>query len=122
MADVWMKRGDTAPSLVATLERPPGTRKDIDGADVELILALIADPDTGRRPGPEVLTVPANNDQAGDPTKGDVSYDWQPGDTDVVGGYRFEWRVTYTDGLVETFRDAGYNTLAILENLPEEAS
>lgn len=122
MADVWMKRGDTAPSLFATLEEPPGTRADISGADVELVLGLIADPDTGRRPGPEVFVKPANNDQAGDPTMGDVSYDWETGDTDIAGGYRFEWRVTYTDDRVETFRNAGYNTLAILETLVEEAS
>lgn len=122
MADVWMKRGDTAPRLTATLEDPPGTRADIAGADVEFIVSHISDPDTGRRPGPELFTSPANNDQAGDPTMGDVSYDWQPGDTDVVGGYRFEWRVIYPDATVETFQNDAYNTLAILENLPEEAS
>jgi hypothetical protein len=119
MADAWMKRGDTSPRLTATLEKPPGTRADIAGADVELILSLMY---PGRRPGSVVLEFPANNDQAGDPTMGDVSYDWQPGDTDITGGYLFEWRVTFGDGLVETFRNAGYNTLAILENLPQEAS
>ena len=122
MADVWRKQFDTAPSLFSTLESSPGVRADIAGAEVELVVRHISDPDSGRRPGPLLFIRPANNDQAGDPTMGDVSYDFEEGDTDIDGGYRFEWRVTYTDDTIETFQNDTYNTMAVLQTLDEVSS
>lgn len=122
MADVWRKQFDTAPQITSTLQRPPGTRADIGGADVELIVRGIRDENHAARRGPILFIKPANNDQSGAPTMGDVSYDLEDGDTDFDGGYVFEWRVTYTDATVETFRDAGYNTLAVLPTLDEVGS
>ena len=122
MADFYIKQGDDRPPLQATLEDGLGNRVDIDGADVLFIMRFIRDPDTGRRPGPVLLSSPANNDQAGEATKGDVSYDWSPGDTDIAGGYRAEWEVTFQDGGVETFPDYKHLRIAIIDELEAEAS
>jgi hypothetical protein len=42
-------------------------------------------------------------DVVGDPTLGEVEYEWQPGDTDIAGNFLGEFDVLYTNGKTETF-------------------
>jgi hypothetical protein len=121
-ANFYIKSYDSAPPIRATLEDGLGNRVDINGADVLFVMRHIWDPDTHRRPGPQLFAKPANNDQAGAGTEGDVSYEWEEGDTDIPGGYMAEWEVTFTDDTVETFPNAGHVRIAIIEHLEDAAS
>ena len=120
--DFALKQFDTAPPIRATLEDGLGNRVDIQGGSVLFVMRHIRDPETGNRPGPVLFAKPANVDQVSDETKGDVSYDWEAGDTDIAGGYRAEWEVTFADSSVETFPDAGHLRIAIIDQLEQEAS
>lgn len=121
-ADFYIKSYDTAPPIRATLEDGLGNRVNIAGSEVLFIMRHIWDPLTHRRPGPQLFAKPANVDQADEDTAGDVSYDWEVGDTDIPGGYRAEWEVTFTDGTVETFPNAGNVRVAIIEHLEDADS
>lgn len=113
MADFWIKVGDTAPAITATLKDGDGNPADLQAADVVFRLRSIR----GTEP---VIDAPAENLQSGDGSdgsKGKVQYEWQAGDTDVAGGFYAEWPVTFSGGEIETFRNDGYNRIAIVESL-----
>ena len=118
-ANFYIKSYDTAPPIRATLQDGLGNDVNIEGAEVLFILRHIWDPETHRRPGPQLFANPANNDQVGDDTMGDVSYEWQPGDTAIPGGYWAEWEVTFLDGSVETFPDADHVKVAVIKHLED---
>lgn len=52
-----------------------------------------------------------------DSPTGIVSYQFQPGDLDQTGRYRYEWEVTYGDGEVMTFPGDGMGKLWVREEL-----
>jgi len=121
-ADFYIKSYDSAPPIRATLEDGLGNPVNLTDAAVLFIMRHISDPDSGWRPGPQLFAKPANNDQVGAETTGDVSYDWESGDTDIPGGYYAEWEVTFSDDTVETFPDANHVRVAIIEHLEDAAS
>jgi len=98
MATFTIKRGDTAPALRFALL--PET-VDLSGASVAFVMDGL-----GRAPAHVIEARPAV-----------VQYDWQPGDTDRAGLYRAEFEVTYSDGAVETFPNAGYLLVSVVEDL-----
>jgi hypothetical protein len=101
----FLKAGDTAPRLTATLTDADGNPIDLDGSDVAFHLL---EP----RGGPTVLDAPA---LIPSPDDGTVAYEWADSDTDESGRYRAEFRVTYPDDTVDTFPNVGYHTLLISE-------
>lgn len=98
MATFTIKRGDTAPALRYAL-LPESV--DLSGASVVFIMDGL-----GRAPALVVEARPAV-----------VQYDWQPGDTDRTGLHRAEFEVTYSDGSIETYPNAGYLLVQIAEDL-----
>jgi hypothetical protein len=121
MADLWLKTGDTAPSL------GPGPLRDGDGnavnlTDAEVLLWMRAIGPMGDRTGGDVILdgVEVTVDDA---EAGMLHYDWQDGDTDIDGhkGYWAEFEVTFDGGAVETFPNSGYITVAVLNDLGEES-
>ncbi len=98
MATFTLKRGDTAPALRYALL--PET-VDLTGASVVFVL------DGGERLPARIIT-------ANPPV---VQYDWQPGDTDRAGVRRAEFEVTYPDGAIETWPNAGYLLVSVVEDL-----
>ena len=102
-----MTVNDTAPSATATLKSgTPKAAVDIQSATVRFHMTDAA----------EKLKVDAaaNNDQVGDGSdgsKGKVSYDWVPADTDTEGKNKAHWEVTYSDGTIQTFPTPGNNTI-----------
>lgn len=105
MATFYLKRNDTAPSLLYVLS--PSTI-DLTGADV--VFNMRASDKTLKIDRAAAVVVTAT----GTPT---VRYDWQAGDTDTSGAYLFEFEVTYSGGGVETFRNNGSDEVFILEDL-----
>ncbi|HHW34406.1 MAG TPA: hypothetical protein GXX24_09765 [Paracoccus solventivorans] len=98
MATFTIKRGDTAPALRYALL--PET-VDLSGASVAFVMDGL-----GRLPARVIEARPAV-----------VQYDWQPGDTDRTGLHRAEFEVTYSDGAIETWPNAGYLLVQISEDL-----
>ncbi len=107
-ADWYMKTGDTAPSIIETLEDDTGTAVDLTNATIAFHMSNIA--------GGLALSAAAQNNQVGDGSDGSigrVSYDWQAGDTATAGLYLAEWQVTFQGGEIETFPNGGYTLVRI---------
>ena len=104
-----MTQNDTAPSAQATLKAgKPKAAVDIQSATVRFHMVDAAEK--------LKINAVANNDQVGDGSdgsKGKVSYDWTPGDTDTEGKYKAHWEITYTDSKIQTFPTPGNNTILI---------
>jgi hypothetical protein len=47
-----------------------------------------------------------------------VAHLWGPGETDQVGRFEAEFRVTYMDGSVETFPNLGFIEVFVTEDVP----
>ena len=93
-----IKKGDTGPSIQRTMEYSDSTVEDLTAGSVvfEMTLALNNAPDPNATPitGACVIVDAAN---------GICRYDWSAGDTDVVGEYVGEFKVTNAAGQVITF-------------------
>lgn len=98
MATFYIKRGDTAPALRYALL--PET-VDLTGANVAFVMDGL-----GRLPAHVIEARPAV-----------VQYDWRSGDTARAGLHRAEFEVTYSDGRIETYPNAGYLLVQIGEDL-----
>jgi hypothetical protein len=97
-----IKRGDTSPSIRATLKDAAGQPIPLTGASVRFHM---------RAKGAADVTVDAAAAIV-DPD-GEVRYDWEPGDTASAGWHEAEWEVTYADGAVETFPNRGSTPILI---------
>lgn len=114
-ADFVIRQGDTASPLFDTLKDADGNAVDIQGADVLLNLVPVAG-------GPAVVSGgTATIDQVGDGsngTKGEVSYTWHAGQTDVDGFCLGSWKVTFSDNSVQTFPNDGYILVQVSPTAP----
>lgn len=95
MADIDLKQNDTA-SVEATLPDDLTNATDVkfqlsESAGASAVIDSVA-------------TI--QND-----TKGIVRYDWADGETDKTGLYYLEWRVTWSDGNIETYPKDGYSSV-----------
>lgn len=95
----YLKKGDTSPSIQATLTDGDGATIDLTGATVVFNMAdedgtLVVDGGS------------CNIDNNTDPAQ--VSYDWAADDTDTAGYFTAEFEVTYSDTSVETFPNKGF--------------
>lgn len=92
-ADFWIKQGDTAPDIEATLEDSSGSAVDLTNASsVDFHMMDSAGNVTVDAAG--TITDAAN---------GKVKYNWASGDTDEAGTFQAEWEVTWSDSSTETF-------------------
>ena len=101
MADFKIKQGDTDPPIEATLQTD-GTAFDLSGLSVSFVVGS-----TRAEP-----IVDASASIEGDGSNGEVSYQWQNGDTDVPGVYKSEF-VVDDGGDERTFPDEDYITVKI---------
>ena len=107
---VTMKRNDTGPPLVVTLL--DATAAAVDLTDATGIRFLM------RRKDDVALKVDGTCSVVGDPTDGQVQYEWQEGDTDTSDPrWLAELEVTFDDGVVETFPNDSYLIVKILDDL-----
>lgn len=102
---IKMKRNDTRPQLILTLERN-GVPVDLTGAVSAKFLMKV-----GNQP-----TISKTAAFATDRTSGKVQIGWSPTDTAQVGEYDVEVEVTWATGppaAVETFPNEGYQKLKV---------
>ena len=103
----YIKRNDTSPSMLATLQDASGNAIDITAASVRFHLRPI---------GSQTVTV----DEAATivtAIDGLVRYDWLAADTATIGSYQAEFEVTYADSTVETFPNDGYIRVEIIGDI-----
>ena len=101
-----MVQDDTSPALRAILRDKEGDVVPIIGASVEFIMQA-AD-------GTNKVTA---NAVVNDGAAGDVQYNWVVNDTDTLGYFEAQFRVTFADGRVETFPNSECMQVYIKERL-----
>lgn len=113
MADFTLKRGDTAPSLQAILRDKDGQPVDLTSSSVQFVMRAVGAV-TNSAPavsaGMTVATDQATN-------AGQVTYDWQVGDTSTAGAYVAEFVVTWPSGREQTFPTVGFVSIQINDDL-----
>ena len=100
-----IKRGDTSPALRYAL-LPDSI--SLAGASVRFQMRL--------RGGATLIDRPAEIETVFTPAV--VAHLWQRGETDQVGRFEAEFRVTYMDGTIETFPNLGFIEIFVTEDVP----
>lgn len=108
MADHYMKKGDTQPTLDRILEDVNGVPVNLTGSTVMFVMTRV---------GATTAKVNAEADIVGDATDGEVSYPWAAGDTDTEGEYDGEFQVTFAGGEVQTFPNDSYLRVKVVRDL-----
>lgn len=103
----YIKQNDTSPAIQATL-------KDVDGAVVPLAGATVRF--HMRKQGATTAKVDAAAVIVND-VGGIVRYNWVAADTNTVGTYQAEFEVTYSDNTVETFPNASYLKVKVIDDI-----
>jgi len=119
MTTFEIKRGDTAPafekSLNDDLGQPvnlsnftePESSMEVDFHMRDVDYNTIIDDDT------------TGNVSVDAAVSGDVSYQWQSGDTDTLGSYKAEFVVTYSDGTTQSFPTRGMYDVEVTEDIDD---
>jgi hypothetical protein len=102
-----IKENDTTPSLRASLLNGSGDPVDLIGTTVRFYMRLM---------GSNSTTIDASASVINE-ANGIVQYDWVAGDTADVGSYQAEFEVTYSDGNIETFPNANYIGVEIIDDI-----
>ena len=102
-----IKENDTTPSLRASLLNGSGDPVDLIGTTVRFYMRLM---------GSNSTTIDASASVISE-ANGIVQYDWVDGDTADVGSYQAEFEVTYADGNIETFPNANYIGVEIIDDI-----
>jgi hypothetical protein len=103
-----IKRGDTLPSLAATLTDENGP-VDLTGKTVRFVMRPRKCPGVSQSVTPTVnraavVTIAVD---------GDVRYDWQEADTAAEGAYEAEFKVIDSINRVSTYPDRGFIPVVI---------
>jgi len=104
--DVMIKRGDTRHAIRAILKDAKGNPINLTDCEVSFAMAPL-----GRG---AVINRAAHIQDA---VAGEVWVVWVPGETDITGIYRAEFKVIYPDGKKETFPSDGYISIQIMNDL-----
>lgn len=106
-----MKQGSTSPPIRAQLlSQTTGAAISLVGASVDFKMYQVNDDST-------VTALVDAEGNIEDAANGIVNYEWQTGDTSVVGSHRAEFVVTFSGGEVESFPPQGFIEVRI-ESLP----
>ena len=95
-----MSVDDTSPAIQVTCQDSSGTAVSVAGASEVRFKMQTQDKVTDK------VNNTANTSIV-DGAAGIVKYDWQTGDTDTAGVYLAKFIITYSDGTIETFPNAG---------------
>ena len=109
-----IKQGDLAPPLQATLTDSAGQAINLTGQlgiQFQMKLRQHADNDT------VALKVDAAGAVVGAATDGVVKYEWVGADTDTVGEYVAEFKVTQSDGKPRTVPNPSFITVRVVSDI-----
>jgi hypothetical protein len=95
VATFTLRQGDTRTAIKATLLDSSGQPVNLTGATVSFLMG---------RNGTQVINRYATIHDA---VNGVVWSVWNPGETDVPGFYHAEFKVTFSDGSVESYPNSG---------------
>lgn len=107
MADFFIRQGDTAPQLAATVQDEDGNAIDISGA--KAVKFHMADPNYQTKVDASGTIVDGKN--------GKIAYAWSDGDTDERGWFYGEFQVTHKDDSVQTFPNRDYIRIRVEREL-----
>ncbi len=102
-----IKKGDTYPTLRATLTDSAGVPVDLTGASVTFRMVDAV--------GEQVIADAAV--AITNPAAGEVEYAWQVADVDTPGEYRGEFHAVLFGGALVTFPNDAYLYIRILDSL-----
>lgn len=105
--DFFIKTGDTAPAIVAVLKDAVGTIVDLTDSSVLFIMRDKITNEKVVESAADILN----------PTGGQLSYQWQTGDTDTPDTYKAEFEVSFLDGTIETFPNSTYIFVKVVQDL-----
>ena len=109
-----IKDGDLAPPLQVTLTDSAGVKIDLTGnLGIQFQMKLRQHAASEAVP----LKVDAAGTVVGAPTDGVVKYDWISGDTDAVGDYIAEFRITQSDGKPRTVPNPTFITVRVVADI-----
>lgn len=103
----YIKKNDTSPAMLATLQDAKGIAIDLTGASVRFHMRPISGGEVTVDKPATVVT----------PDNGIVQYDFASQDTEKTGTYKAEFEVTYSDARIETFPNDGYISVVILDDI-----
>lgn len=93
----FLKQGDTFPNIEAILSNSEDEAVDLTGCTVLFRMSEIGDGNLLIEKSATVVTPQTGSDM------GKVSAEFENGDTDIIGDYRVEWKVTFPNGKIATF-------------------
>jgi len=105
---VYWKKGDTAPAVSEQLLDGTGAPVVLSGASVRFH-AWAEGGSAAEVDQPATIT---------DAATGKVSYTPTAADTDTIGPYIVEWKVTFSGGAIERFPNSGNQKLIIGDSTP----
>ena len=103
----YIKKNDTSPKMLATLQDASGVAVNLTGASVRFHLRTLDGLSTVVDAAATIVTA----------ASGIVRYTWGAPDTATAGSYQAEFEVTYADASVETFPNDGYISVEILDDI-----
>ena len=102
-----IKQNDTSPTLSVVLADSDGTAIDLTGASVQFKMRAV---------NSSTLKVNASASIT-NASNGAVSYTFSSSNTDTSGLFQGEFQVTFSGGAIETFPNAEYISINILDDL-----
>lgn len=106
MTTAYMKRRDTAPDLVLLLTNPDGAPPDLAGATGVFSMAAA-----------DGTVVVNRRAVALDNSAHTATHSWTSGDTIAAGTYQAEVEVTFADGSILTYPNAGHVRVIITADI-----
>jgi|APHM01.1.fsa_nt_gi hypothetical protein len=111
MTEFTIKKGDTSPSLEATLINPDGSPAALSLAeDVEFHLGSIED-------GKIVTDDTSGNVSILNEEKGKVQYNWTDNDTEKTGVFEAEFVVNFSNGKEQTYPNNGFIKVYVRQDI-----
>lgn len=102
-----IKQNDTSPTLSVVIADSLGTAINITGASVQFKMRAV-NSSTLKTNASATIT---------NASGGAVSYTFSTSDTDTAGLFQGEFQVTFSGGAIETFPNAEYISINILDDL-----
>ena len=111
-----MKKGDTGPSLLKQCQDEDGAGLDLTGATATFSMRAGSSLIIDHRPA-VIFVGQLPNGLVVTQADGWIEYVWQSGDTNTVGVYESEFKITFSDGTIETVPNEGFEQITINENI-----